>query len=46
MRGVEPPDDKTEDETRQDLVSDLERTLELPGDMIFVYNAGEISIEA
>jgi len=46
LRGFEPIDDETEDETGQDLVSDLERTLELPGDIIFVYNAGEVSIEA
>jgi hypothetical protein len=46
VRGSDPPDDETEDETRQNVVSDLERTLELPGDIIFVYNAGEVSIEA
>ena len=46
LRGFAPPDDETDVETRQDLVADLERTLELPGDIIFVYNAGEVSIEA
>ncbi|MFU8770064.1 MAG: hypothetical protein ACNA7H_10035 [Desulfotignum sp.] len=46
LRGLDLPDDETDGETRQAFVSDLERTLELPGNIIFVYNAGEVSIEA
>ncbi len=40
--GFEPANEETE----TDLLSDLQQIVDLPGDVIFVYNAGDISVEA